>query len=289
MSTYLIWDQMCLSSKAVVVLPFGSRIAVIIISIIRMAYLTKALQTSDFYLHGVGTVICTQILMHYSLIASTIPCLKPFVISFNTGSQQGSTDHKMFSVGGCASSTQSTMTRSQSGQELSSSAPPSPFFLRSSSPFSLRPSSPFSLRPSPPFFLRPKKVRPRSSLSPPRAIITREEGNEECGYGATTLDDVMSIAGTEADNEPVFNGSSERFYSLNSNSSRRLILMHQRSLQLEKLRKQAEAGAEEDGVNMTDAESPREPQSQHRSLQRRGVSIEMISVKTEKLKRLFSI
>jgi hypothetical protein len=58
---------------------------VIVIAIVRLIYLNSVDRSSDPTLAGVDANICTQILLHYSLMAATIPCLKPFVISFNTG------------------------------------------------------------------------------------------------------------------------------------------------------------------------------------------------------------
>jgi hypothetical protein len=303
---------MRLSSKAVVVFAFGSRLAVIIITITRTVYLTEAMHTSDFFLHGVETVICTQAVMHYSLIASTIPCLKPFVISFNTGwgqglaSQQGSSYYKKFGLGGNrTSSTRSTTTRSQSGQDSSSSSVIS---------------SPSSAPPLKQLVYPPRVIESPPSPTPTtttrtiqgRAQAQTQAGRNndvECGYGVISIDEVLSVdninndAATEIEAEtPVLNGSSERFYSLNSNSSRRLILMHQKSLQLEQQRKKEAAGGAggaggEDSVSMSDREDSNQHQhhyrqhhhqDRHRS-QRRGDSIEMVSVKSGKAKRLFSI
>jgi hypothetical protein len=51
------------------------------------------MQSEDPSLAETDATICSQILLHYSLMAATIPCLKPFVIAFNTGWGQGlSTD-----------------------------------------------------------------------------------------------------------------------------------------------------------------------------------------------------
>ena len=58
---------------------------VIVLAILRLTYLSPANYGSDPTLTGVNANICTQVLLHYSLMAATIPCLKPFVISFNTG------------------------------------------------------------------------------------------------------------------------------------------------------------------------------------------------------------
>lgn len=36
-----------------------------------------------------NVVVATEVLLHSSLMAATVPCLKPFVIAFNTGWGQG--------------------------------------------------------------------------------------------------------------------------------------------------------------------------------------------------------
>lgn len=35
------------------------------------------------------SVVATETLLHYSIMTATVPCLKPFVIAFNTGWGQG--------------------------------------------------------------------------------------------------------------------------------------------------------------------------------------------------------
>ncbi|TQB70899.1 hypothetical protein MPDQ_007993 [Monascus purpureus] len=64
-------------------------LVVIPLTILRAIYLTHALDSPDPSLEAVNTAITTQVLLHYSLMAATIPCLKPFVIAFNTGWGQG--------------------------------------------------------------------------------------------------------------------------------------------------------------------------------------------------------
>jgi len=52
---------------------------------VRVIYLKTALQSPDPMLNGVDASISTEVLLQYSLMAATIPCLKSFVIAFNTG------------------------------------------------------------------------------------------------------------------------------------------------------------------------------------------------------------
>ncbi|KAL2004969.1 hypothetical protein VTN00DRAFT_2819 [Thermoascus crustaceus] len=83
---YLIWGlHMRWKGKVVVLIAFGSRVPVIIAAIARVIYLKSALQSPDPPLNGVDASISTEVLLQYSLMAATIPCMKPFVIAFNTG------------------------------------------------------------------------------------------------------------------------------------------------------------------------------------------------------------
>jgi hypothetical protein len=63
--------------------------SVIAAAIARVHYIAIQLRSSDPTFDAIPAAISTQVLMNYSLIAATIPCLKPFVISFNTGWGQG--------------------------------------------------------------------------------------------------------------------------------------------------------------------------------------------------------
>ena len=53
-------------------------------AIVRVVFIGGAVNSDDPLLEGINANICTEILLHYSLMAATIPCLKPFVIAFNT-------------------------------------------------------------------------------------------------------------------------------------------------------------------------------------------------------------
>lgn len=64
----------------------------IIFIILRQAYLNDALYHPDPSLLLSKPTIATAVLIHCSLMVSTVPCLKPFVIAFNTGWGQGVTN-----------------------------------------------------------------------------------------------------------------------------------------------------------------------------------------------------
>lgn len=64
----------------------------IVLIILRQTYLDRSLFHSDPSLHLSDALIATAVLLHYSIMVSTVPCLKPFVIAFNTGWGQGITN-----------------------------------------------------------------------------------------------------------------------------------------------------------------------------------------------------
>lgn len=62
---------------------------VIILTIVRQSYLNTALQEKDAPSSLSDTLIATEVLLHCSIMLATVPCLKPFIIAFNTGWGQG--------------------------------------------------------------------------------------------------------------------------------------------------------------------------------------------------------
>lgn len=57
---------------------------VIMAALVRLYYLGQDIASANPFFDGVPAQICTQVAMNYSLMAATVPCLKPFIISFNT-------------------------------------------------------------------------------------------------------------------------------------------------------------------------------------------------------------
>ncbi|CAG8907275.1 unnamed protein product [Penicillium egyptiacum] len=91
----LVWGvQMRWKQKWAVVFAFGTRAPVVILIILRQNYLNHSLFHSDAPLYLSDAIIVTAVLLHTSIMVSTVPCLKPFVISFNTGWGQGITNGK---------------------------------------------------------------------------------------------------------------------------------------------------------------------------------------------------
>ncbi|KAJ6014584.1 hypothetical protein N7540_009175 [Penicillium herquei] len=87
---FLVWGiQMRLKEKFTVIFAFGTRLPLIILIILRQTYLNNALHHPDPSLTLSNAVISTAVLLHSSIMIATVPCLKPFVISFNTGWGQG--------------------------------------------------------------------------------------------------------------------------------------------------------------------------------------------------------
>ncbi|CDM35647.1 unnamed protein product [Penicillium roqueforti FM164] len=91
----LVWGvQMRWKQKWEVVFAFGTRAPLIILIILRQTYLNRSLFHTDAPLHLSDSIIATAVLLHCSIMVSTVPCLKPFVILFNTGWGQGVTNSK---------------------------------------------------------------------------------------------------------------------------------------------------------------------------------------------------
>lgn len=89
----LVWGvQMRVKQKWAVIFAFGTRAPVVMLIILRQTYLNRSLFLPDAPLHQSDAMIVTAILLHCSIMVSTVPCLKPFVISFNTGWGQGVTN-----------------------------------------------------------------------------------------------------------------------------------------------------------------------------------------------------
>lgn len=115
LSILLVWGiQMRWKEKGTVIFAFGIRtlcvpdiakeqdltwilisfviFRLIIITIIRQFFLDRSLFHPDAPLHLSDAIVATAALLHCSIMMSTVPCLKPFVISFNTGWGQGVTN-----------------------------------------------------------------------------------------------------------------------------------------------------------------------------------------------------
>ncbi|OJJ66134.1 hypothetical protein ASPBRDRAFT_49210 [Aspergillus brasiliensis CBS 101740] len=89
LSIRLVWGvQMRRTQKIGVIGAFGTRILIVVLIILRQSYLNQA-GLNNILLSMSNVVVATEVLLHSSLMAATVPCLKPFVIAFNTGWGQG--------------------------------------------------------------------------------------------------------------------------------------------------------------------------------------------------------
>ncbi|OCK76745.1 hypothetical protein K432DRAFT_462498 [Lepidopterella palustris CBS 459.81] len=85
MSIYLVVDlQMSQKNKFVVVLAFGFRLPIIVFAAFRLHYIGRRITSSNPTLDGTIALIWTQVELDYSVMACTIPCLKPFMIAVST-------------------------------------------------------------------------------------------------------------------------------------------------------------------------------------------------------------
>lgn len=76
--------------------------SVIAAAIARLHFLASVIGSADPLFTGVNAFVCLQAEMHYGLIASTIPTLRPFVSAFDsgfgTGDTQGITEYSLQSL-----------------------------------------------------------------------------------------------------------------------------------------------------------------------------------------------
>ncbi|KAF5859009.1 hypothetical protein ETB97_003500 [Aspergillus alliaceus] len=95
LSVALVWSiQMRRKDKATVIFAFGTRASIIVLAIVRQTFLNDELFRSDAPLHLSDSLTVTIVLLHCSIMIATIPCLKPFIIAFNTGWGQGVANKK---------------------------------------------------------------------------------------------------------------------------------------------------------------------------------------------------
>ncbi|OIW26306.1 hypothetical protein CONLIGDRAFT_683294 [Coniochaeta ligniaria NRRL 30616] len=76
--------QLALRKKMVVVFAFGLRLPIIAAAAIHLHYQGIAIGSADPSLDGVLPTVCAEIELCYAVIATTIPCLRPFVFALST-------------------------------------------------------------------------------------------------------------------------------------------------------------------------------------------------------------
>jgi hypothetical protein len=72
-------------SKAIVLFAFGSRLPLVAVIILRLVYLTRTRHSIDYTFDLTLPAIFNQVELHYGLFSMTIPCLRPFLKAFDTG------------------------------------------------------------------------------------------------------------------------------------------------------------------------------------------------------------
>ncbi|KAK2756670.1 hypothetical protein FQN54_005115 [Arachnomyces sp. PD_36] len=87
LSMLLVWGlRMRVSSKLTVVFAFSFRLTVAAVIIVRLHYIGIGISSTDNpFFDSVPASICTQVELHWGLMAASIPCLKPFMKAMNTG------------------------------------------------------------------------------------------------------------------------------------------------------------------------------------------------------------
>ena len=71
--------------KTMVLSAFAFRIPIVPLAIARIQNLNAVKNSTDYTFDVVLAVVFAQVDMHYSLIAATIPCARPFLKALNTG------------------------------------------------------------------------------------------------------------------------------------------------------------------------------------------------------------
>ncbi|KAE8340833.1 hypothetical protein BDV24DRAFT_133434 [Aspergillus arachidicola] len=90
LSILLVWDiQMPRKQKVAVICAFSTRTTIIAVAVVRQVYINRAFEEPRLPVHVSNAVIATEVLLQCSLMAATIPCIKPFIAAFDTGWGQG--------------------------------------------------------------------------------------------------------------------------------------------------------------------------------------------------------
>ncbi|OAQ85067.1 MFS transporter [Purpureocillium lilacinum] len=86
MAVALVWDlRMTFKVKVAVVCAFSAQLLVIVPVIFRLIFVRRSLGTSDITFAWTEMALTTQIVMHFSIMAATFPCLRQFLQAFDSG------------------------------------------------------------------------------------------------------------------------------------------------------------------------------------------------------------
>lgn len=119
LAVFLVHDlRMSVGRKGVVVIAFLFRLPLIAFAALHLHFLAHGISSLNPSLDLVGPVIWAQIELHYSNIAATVPCLKPFMAAVSTN--YGATEPAAMSQGGSRGYGSSGAKRKGSNYMLSS-------------------------------------------------------------------------------------------------------------------------------------------------------------------------
>ncbi|KAK5165517.1 uncharacterized protein LTR77_009046 [Saxophila tyrrhenica] len=85
----LLWGvRMPWKAKVAVVAAFTIRLLVIPPGLTRLRYIRQTLHSQDWSYSRIRVVIITQVVLHVSVILATVPCIKPWLVAFESGGLQ---------------------------------------------------------------------------------------------------------------------------------------------------------------------------------------------------------
>ena len=86
LAIWLIWSlQISLRLKVIVVIAFLLRLTIVVPTVFKIILLRKDLPSSNATFTSTNVVIATQVTMHYTVMAATFPCMRAFLLSFDSG------------------------------------------------------------------------------------------------------------------------------------------------------------------------------------------------------------
>ncbi|KZZ91466.1 hypothetical protein AAL_06702 [Moelleriella libera RCEF 2490] len=86
MAVVLVWHlAMPFKTKVMVVSAFSAQLLVILPIVYRLLYVRRAVDRSDVTMSITESVMATQVVMHFSIMAATFPCFRQFLQAFDSG------------------------------------------------------------------------------------------------------------------------------------------------------------------------------------------------------------
>ncbi|KAF2470505.1 uncharacterized protein BDR25DRAFT_262441 [Lindgomyces ingoldianus] len=116
LSVYIVWGlQMSFGSKMIVVGAFSCRIPNIAFSLTRLVFLNRPFEPATSHLWDSRVVSATQLAIGYSIIASIIPYLKPFMMAYERPETSRASHYPSGRSGGSSNFKLSALTSKSSG------------------------------------------------------------------------------------------------------------------------------------------------------------------------------